>query len=75
MWFVISIKVYVNILFIDLLVVLVVFGVVDYVDYRDVFGSNMYGFMVYDIFLFVEKEVRNIFIFWLMLNILYLKYN
>lgn len=75
MWFVTSTKAHANILSIDPSAALAVPGVVDYVDYRDVPGSNMYGPMVHDIPLFAEKEVRNTFISLLMLNILYSKHN
>lgn len=75
LWFVTSTKAHANILSIDPSAALAVPGVVDYVDYRDVPGSNMYGPMVHDIPLFAEKEVRNTFISLLMLNILYSKHN
>lgn len=57
MWFVTSTKAHAKILSIDPSAALAVPGVVDYVDYRDVPGSNMYGPMVHDIPLFAEKEV------------------
>lgn len=46
---VLSICVWVKIFFVDFFNVLKVFGVVDFVDYIDVFGKNFYGLLFFEL--------------------------